>query len=514
MKGQVSRRDFLKVAGAFSGGAVVPRLIAAPGLKRPGLTPPANVLIVVFDAFSACNVGLHGYGRATTPNLEKLAQRAIVYHNHYAGANWTVPGTGTLLTGLLPWTHRAFNVNQPVADEVADANLFHEFKGHHRIAYSHNPLVYTFLHQFRKDIDRIIPNQELFLTTDGLVQTLFRNDDDVSTMSWMRAAKKELNGGYSYSLFLSDFYGRRSAGVRDAYRAAFPRGLPSIREDNYYVLEQGIDSLRDHLVQSPQPFLAYFHFMPPHEPYLSPREFLNSFRDDGFVPPDKPTDADFSMGARVTPGFLGRMRRQYDEFILYVDREFARLHRMLEEAGVLDDTWIVLTSDHGELFERGIWKHSTAALYQPVIRVPLMIFEPGRTERLDIRVATSNTDVLPTLLSVTGQQPATNREGTVLPPFWEQESTAPRSIYAISATDNSPKAPLTKASTMIVRGRYKLTFYFGQFKLGAQSMRIELYDIESDPDELHDLYASEPRIAAELLDELKAGLAEADRPYL
>jgi hypothetical protein len=66
---------------------------------------------------------------------------------------------------------------------------------------------------------------------------------------------------------------------------------------------------------------------------------------------------------------------------------------------------------------------------------------------------------------------------------------------------------------MLVRGRNKITYYFGQSKLGRKPERLELYDIESDPEELQDLYAQEPRLAGELLDELKTKLAEADRPY-
>ncbi len=64
--------------------------------------------------------------------------------------------------------------------------------------------------------------------------------------------------------------------------------------------------------------------------------------------------------------------------ILYADKEFGRFFDYLDSSGLLDNTWVVLTSDHGEMFERGIDGHDTEVLYEPVIRIPLMIFEPGR----------------------------------------------------------------------------------------------------------------------------------------
>jgi len=509
----LSRRDFLRLAGLASGGVALPSLLRVVPATQPAAADRKNVLIVVFDAFSAYHLSLYGYGRETTPNITRLADRAIVYHNHFAAANWTVPGTAALLTGVLPWTHRAFNINQPVAKPLADKSVFHAFKDYHRIAYSHNPLVYTFFNQFRGQLDDYIPIQDLFLTTDGLVQTLFRRDDDVSTLSWMRAAKKALNGGYSYSLFLSELYRNRQASMTANFRQSFPRGLPSIREDNYFVLEQAIDSLSAELFRIPQPFLAYFHFMPPHEPYRTHRDFVNYFANDMFQPVEKSADPNFAMGERVTPGFLVRMRRQYDEYVLYLDREFARFFEGLEQAGLLKDTWVILTSDHGELFERGIWKHSTAAFYQPVLRVPLLIFEPGRTAHADIHTPTSNVDLLPTLLHLAGGEPAGWSEGTVLPPFAEGPAVADRNVYAVQATDNAPNAPLTKASTMLVKKQHKLTYYFGQFKLGQMPERIELYDIENDPEELKDLYPTEKKLGGELLDELKTRLAEVNRPF-
>jgi len=208
-----------------------------------------------------------------------------------------------------------------------------------------------------------------------------------------------------------------------------------------------------------------------------------------------------------------KKRTLYDEFILYVDREFGRFFDSLENSGLLDNTWVILTSDHGEMFERGIIGHTTPVLYEPVIRVPLMIFEPRRKTRTDIYAPTSAIDLLPTLLHVTGQQKASWAEGTVLPPY-SDSYPAERNIYAVESRKNGKHAPLNIATAAIFKGQYKLTYFWGYEELGDGGDRIELYDIENDPEEVYDLSKSKKATASELLNELTAKLTEVNEPYL
>ena len=204
---------------------------------------------------------------------------------------------------------------------------------------------------------------------------------------------------------------------------------------------------------------------------------------------------------------------QYDEFILYVDREFGRLFDYLESSGILDNTWIIMTSDHGEMFERGVIGHTTPLLYEPVIRIPLVIFEPGRRTRLDIHIPTSAVDVLPTLLHVTGQKPVDWIEGIILPPYVSVALGADRSVYALEARHNNKYAPLSIATTALVRGQYKLIYFFGYEELVGED-RIELYDLEADPEEIYDLSSSKKETKDEMLHELKKKLVEVNKPYL
>ena len=511
MSRRLNRRDFLKLASAIPLGMVIPpfakTLSPVPSLQGDR----KNVLVVVFDAFSAHHLPVHGYSRNTTPNISRLAERAIVYHNHYAGGNFTSPGTASLLTGSLPWSHRAFQQYGTVTESFVDKNIFKAFEDVHRIAYSHNPLVNVLFRQFIQDLDEYVPAERLMLTSDGIIPSLFAGDEDIATVSWTRTMNKQEEGleGHSYSLFLSELYKSYQENKIARFKPFFPRGLPSVKIGNYFLLEQAMDQLADQLQTIGGPFLGYFHFMPPHAPCTTHRDFFGSFRNDGLQPEVKPEDL-FTQNRNEQ--FLLRNRVSYDEYILYLDREFARFFDILESSGLLKDTWVVLTSDHGELFERGIRGHVTPVLYEPVVRIPLMIFEPGRSTRTDIYDSTTAADILPTLLHVTGRKAAEWTEGRVLPPFDRAETNRP--IYSMHAMKNDPRAPLAQASVMLVSGRHKLMHIFGYQELPEKTGRTELYDIEADPEELHDLYGEQKQIGADLLDQLKEKLKEVNQPYI
>ncbi|HET9908527.1 MAG TPA: sulfatase-like hydrolase/transferase, partial [Anaerolineales bacterium] len=101
----LNRRDFLKLISSIPVG-IFSRSISK--VTQTADTP--NVIIIVFDAWSQRHTSLYGYLRPTMPNLEKFAEKATVYHNHYSAGTFTTPGTASLLTGLYPWSHRAMHL--------------------------------------------------------------------------------------------------------------------------------------------------------------------------------------------------------------------------------------------------------------------------------------------------------------------------------------------------------------------------------------------------------------------
>jgi hypothetical protein len=507
----ISRRDFLRLSGLLPLGLASPRLINLLNALGSAQGPGKNVIVVVFDAFSAYDISLYGYSRDTTPNLARLAKRAVVYHNHFAGSNFTTPGTASLLTGTLPWTHRAFQAKHIVAAPFATRNLFGAFQDYYRIAYTHNGWANILLEQAGLELNELVPWKSLFLTGyDSFIHSLFANDDDIASVSWTRNVDIKA-GGYSYSLFLSHLY-QAMQELRDpTLRSQFPRGIPSTGDvSSQFLLETAVDWIGERVTRIPRPFIGYFHMLPPHGPYNTSLEFYNRFRADGFKSVRKPEDV-FTEG--VPFDTLLRRRTDYDEFILYVDREFGRFYDALEASGLLENTWVVLTSDHGEMFERGISAHSTDALYQPVIRIPLLIFEPGREVGMDIHDPTSAVDVLPTLAQVTGHVIPDWTEGVVLPPYAASGPDPNRKLYVLRAARNDSGAPITRASTVLLKGRYKLLYFFGYADKGIHEL-VKLYDLDTDPEELVDLSASHSDITSEMLGELKSKIQEVNQPYL
>lgn len=500
----LGRRDFLKLANYAPLGMYASRFLKGLNFQLP--TERKNIIIVVLDALSAHNMSLYGYARETTPNINRLLHRAVVYHNHIAGSNFTTSGTASLLTGTFPWTHRALQSNGRVIDPYPDRSIFSLFRDYYRIAYSHNEWVNTLLEQFQKDIEEWIPREQLYLfSSDSVVQKVFQNDKDISSVAWVRNTKIR-DQGYSYSLYLSHLLSFLEKRQVAEYHSRFPLGLPTAHADNGFLLEYAVDELLTRLHSIPQPFLGYFHFLPPHHPYRPPIEYLDKFRGDNYRAIEKEHD----VFATKQSDPVGSTRKLYDEFLLYADHEFGRLVDALENSNALDNTWLVLTSDHGESFERGIIGHITEALYQPLIHVPLVIFEPGRTDRLDVHARTSVVDVIPTLAHLTGKNTPEWMHGSILPPY--KDNVEERAMYAVRSYPENINSPLKEASVTLLKGRYKLHYYFGYPKLRGKEL-IRLYDIEKDPEELVDLKDVMPQVTKAFLDELKSDLAKEDAPY-
>lgn len=511
----LSRRDLLKLA------ALAPLLGAASRLPR-GATQDIqesnrpNVLLIVFDTLSAKHMSLYGYPRDTTPNLKRFAERATVFHRHYAGGNFTSPGTSSLLTGSYPWTQRGFNFQGTVTKEYESKSLFRLFgqAGYYRLTYTHNWLAALLLDQFRADIDYWKPTRDLSLAENEFSGRVFPNDRDVAITSERLIDVRGSNFGTG-SLFLSMLDRARKSsdlnGLLAKYKLLFPRGLPAT-ETIVFLLEDAINWIQNELDQAPRPFFAYIHLMPPHAPYNPRQEFIGRFDGDKYVEVPKPPHP---LGG-PSFGIENVFRRHYDEEIAYADAEFGRLYDFLAQSGVLDNTFVVFTSDHGEMLERSTRGHLTPLLYEPITHVPLIISSPGQTKRVNVQTPTSCLDLLPTLAHFVGQPSPAWGEGELLPTLGGAARTdrmlrSDRSIFTVEAKSNAKQAPLTKATISMIKDQYKLIHYLG-YDSGYNDL-YELYDLENDPEELNDLYDSGSGVSVDLQSELTAKLEEVNRPY-
>jgi len=141
-------------------------------------TTRPNIIILVLDAMSARNLSLYGYRRETTPHIARLAERATVYHAHYAAGNFTTPGTASILTGMYPWHHRAINVRGPIRRSLLNKHLFALVGPEYvRTAFTQNMLADVFLRQARPHLELHLPLTTFHLNNQpSLVSENFRSD--------------------------------------------------------------------------------------------------------------------------------------------------------------------------------------------------------------------------------------------------------------------------------------------------------------------------------------------------
>ncbi|MBE0683960.1 MAG: sulfatase-like hydrolase/transferase [Anaerolineales bacterium] len=502
-----SRRDFLKLGWSIFGGGLVSTLIPKPARlnKYDGKLP--NIVVLVCDAMTARNLSIYGYSRKTTPNLEKLAEQAFVYHNHFSSGNFTVPGTSSLLTGLRPWTHQAINLAGVVGKKSIEHNIFRLLGNEYfKLAFSQNYWAADLLHQFSSDINSLLPASQFGSVNGGAIYKKFQKDPVIAFHSL------EEMFYYRKSLLLSFIFGLYYKFKINAVSSEnYPAGFPVAQfYDNVFTMEDlfdGISSTILELDEHESPYFSYFHIFPPHDPYNPHKDFAGRFDDDGYKPMAK---RDHVLSDGTTQPSLDNERNRYDAFIANIDMEIGRLVASLKSRGVLDNTYFIITSDHGEMFERGTVGHTTPMLYDPVIRIPLLVLVPGNQTRQDFPAPTSNIDLLPTILGLTGMEIPASCEGTLLPGLGGIGDSN-RAIITMDAKESPAHKPFTKATYSIIKGNYKLIYYSGY--IHKYQDYFEFYDLKEDPEELQDKY-SKPRfssIISEMRSELFLAMDEANR---
>ncbi|MCA9921100.1 MAG: sulfatase-like hydrolase/transferase, partial [Anaerolineales bacterium] len=271
---KISRRDFLMLLATapFYKVAWSQAASSIDRLKQQtenSDTP--NILFIVFDTLSAQHVSLFGYQRETTPNFARFAERATVFHNHRTTANFTSPATSSIFTGTYPWTHRAFHLHGTIDHTFAERNMFNLLPdSYYKAAYTHNLLVTSLLHQFGGELDMFKQTRDLCLTDGEFADLLFNND--YSAAFWGESTALRTGATPPGTIFLSMLERMRRFATKSAideqYAALYPRGIPNLH-NLFFLLEDAIDWIGEQVTTLPQPFLGYFHLLPPHEPYTT-----------------------------------------------------------------------------------------------------------------------------------------------------------------------------------------------------------------------------------------------------
>jgi arylsulfatase A-like enzyme len=505
----LTRREFLKLASLVPVG-----IYSRPLLKLDRSAQASdrkNIIVIVFDAWSQRHVSLYGYPRPTMPGLEKFARNATVYHSHYSAGTFTVPGTSSLLTGLHPWTHRAFQLGGGLSAAHAGQTIFSVLSStHSTYAYTQNKFADQILNQADGSLDEHVPHWSFNMEYNSLYGAQVFHKDPRTAFAAIEDGIVQKGEGTDASLFFGPLYRLHMLKVRQSnrkkYIGNYPLGLPDAASEAF-LLPDVVEGAIQVLKEIQQPAMVYLHFYPPHEPYTPSVEFYGHFSEDGWAPAYKPIHE--LSDKKFDSGLLQIQHCNYDEYIASWDREVARLFQFLEDSGLTESSYIFVTSDHGELFERGELGHWTRMIYDSVIHVPLIVRKPGQQDREDVHTFTSSVDVMPTLATLAGHPVPDWAEGRLLPRLGGTEEDH-RSIYSMDAKTNSSFGPLRTYSMSLARERHRLIHY--SYPLDKYE-KYELYDLDADPDEITDLYPSFPALARQMKDELRQKVLEVNRPF-
>jgi arylsulfatase A-like enzyme len=179
---------------------------------------------------------------------------------------------------------------------------------------------------------------------------------------------------------------------------------------------------------------------------------------------------------RITPAVANQIRRAYDATLgslLDVDRGVQRIVDALQETGQLGRTYLLFTSDNGFLNGEHRIPAGKVFFYEPSIRVPLLVRGPTVPHNVTRHALVANIDLAPTILDLTHVAPRRTMDGRPLTPLFKADSRADRSILLESGAGFSPNAGVR-------------TPRYAYFSYATQEH--ELYDLQTDPDELHNVY--------------------------
>jgi choline-sulfatase len=263
--------------------------------------------------------------------------------------------------------------------------------------------------------------------------------------------------------------------------------------------------LYDHVRNTPdKPFCLTVSMTHPHDPYTIPEKYWNLYREEDIPMPrvDIPQDAQDPHAQRLLKVIdlwgkpmpeeaIRRARRAYFGACSYIDHNIGRLLQTLQDCGLAKDTIVVFSGDHGDMLgERGLWYKMH--WFEGAARVPMVVHAPGRFAPRRVASSVSTIDLLPTFVALAGGSldGGLPLDGRSLLPHLQGSGGHDEVIGEYMAEGTN--APLV----MIRRGRFKFIYSPKDPSL--------LFDLQADPDELHNLaQAPEHRaLVASLLEEV------------
>lgn len=418
------------------------RLAPEPDPAGPAPAGAPNVLLIVWDTVRARNLSAYGATRRTTPVLERLAAEGALFENAMAPAPWTLPSHASMFTGLRAHELRA-GWERPLEEGPPTLAESLRSRGWRTGAFVANTYYAGreagLARGFGTYRDHPLVSPGDLVVGTSLVRSL------VLLPPWRRA------------LGMPSDPGRRWA--------------PEVEDEFLTWLD---DSPR-------RPFFAFLNFYDAHDPYLPPPPF-----DTAFGPLLEGRDPVMEEGRTFSERDLAAEIDAYDGSIAWLDHRLGLLVDALASRGVLDDTMLIVTSDHGEEFgEHGVFTHGNS-LYHDALHVPLVVRLPGRVPAgVRVRSWVTTADVAATVQDVCGLGGAADGvRGAPLTRHWREANGAPDAVVASvrHARGHLPRYPVAKGDMgASMSAPWKLI-------LNGDGTE-EIYDLVSDPQERHPLPA-------------------------
>ncbi len=418
------------------------------GLSQPPASAP-NILFVVLDTVRAESLSLHGYSRETSPHLTKLASAGVRFDRARSTASWTLPSHASMFTGR--WPHElSTRVDQPL-----DATF---------------PTLAEYLRDHGYATAGFVANTFFCNQWYGLSRGFIHYEDTaVTPIEILRSSalgKRLVKGCGGLARNRPDAYFQR----KDA---------PTINQE-----------LLDWLQHRPKdrPFLAFLNYYDAHDPYLTPVEPVRRF---GLRPSSR---ADLATLAgwhstklkKRSPHEVQLAKDCYDDCIAYLDEQLGNLFAALNQQRLLENTVVVITSDHGEEFgERERFGHGQS-LHHEVTQVPLLIVAPARVPKgRVVREPATLRDLPATVVELLGLKNGSPFPGRSLTRHWSDTAAdGPTEAVLAEIVDREPQMPADwKAPRSVVVDE---TLY-----IRNSDGREELYNLADDAAETVNLAKAE-----------------------
>lgn len=419
---------------------------------------PPNVLFLICDDLN-CDIGAYGHPQVKTPNIDTLAGRGVLFQNAHCQYPLCGPSRASFMTGMYP-----------------DQTLVHRNAIYIR---EHIPNVMTIPQTFRlEDYFAVRIGKVFHYNVPRHIGTAGHDDPYSWNYTINPRGRDKDEEDKIFSLVPNTFGGTLS------WYAA--EGDDTEQTDGIAATEAV--QLLEKYSKSGRRFFMTVGLYRPHTPYVAPKKYFDLYPLDEIRVPEVPAEY-LSTIPKPAAASIRRKKDQIDlrddlarqaiqayyASISFADAQLGRVLTTLQDTGLAENTIVVFTSDHGyHMGEHGHWQKTT--LFENATRVPLVISGPGviakgkSTEGLAELV-----DVYPTMTELAGLTTPKSVSGKSLVPILKDHSTTVRSS-AFTQYSNGYS---------IRTSRYRYTEWGEKGELGA-----ELYDHESDPEELINLIGS------------------------